>query len=261
MRINQVIILITLVGFPGIMYSQGEINDQEKIFFKDESTFGAMLNSNGFGVNYRYAKRQNAFKATVYDADLVRTRHEKERKQNRYSTNNTVYGQMNSLLTLRTGLGLQKEIFSKRDVGSVRILYFYSAGLSSGFVKPVYHLLITNENTEPDKVRFDIENGQHIPAQAYVGKASYFYKVNETKYVPGIYAKFGFSFEFSQNEKIINALEGAIGVDMYARPIEIMATHTNFLFPSFIFTYRFGKAVDKKTQRSRNAIDKMVDIQ
>ncbi|NBC83886.1 MAG: hypothetical protein GVY19_10975 [Bacteroidetes bacterium] len=245
-------ILLLLAGLPVILYGQGEIDDQETILFKDESTVAIHLNSNGFGANYRYARRQNAFKSTVYDIDFIKIKHPKEKKVTNIFFQNFVYGQMNALFGLRTGLGLQEEIFSKRDKGSISIRYFYTGGLSMGLIKPVYYII--NDSL----VRYDINT--HLDILQVENKASFFKGIDQLKFVPGIHAKFGFCFEFGSDNTVINALEGGIGIDVFARPIEIMATHKSVAYFSFILSYRFGKVVSQQFRRSRGAIDKAVDF-
>jgi hypothetical protein len=50
----------------GVMYcftavfSQGEIDQQQKVFYRNEWSLALMINSNGFGLNYRYCDRINA---------------------------------------------------------------------------------------------------------------------------------------------------------------------------------------------------------
>ena len=48
-----------------------------------------MLNTNGYGIGGRYAKRINARKKTIYEIDLIGIKHPKETKRTTYYyTNN-----------------------------------------------------------------------------------------------------------------------------------------------------------------------------
>ena len=39
------------------LYAQGELNEQQKVFFRNERSFAILLNTDGIGVSYRGAKR------------------------------------------------------------------------------------------------------------------------------------------------------------------------------------------------------------
>ncbi len=39
------------------LYAQGELNEQQKVFFRNEKSFAILLNSDGLGLSYRAAKR------------------------------------------------------------------------------------------------------------------------------------------------------------------------------------------------------------
>jgi len=244
MSARQHTCFLLLLIFPGLLYCQGELAEKGEIFYRNESTIAIHLNSNGFGGNYRYADRINAFKSTIYDIDLVKIKDPKEIKVTNLFFQNFVYGQRNSLFALRGGLGRQHEIFSKQDKGSMAIRYFYTAGISAGIEKPVYYVI------DDSVVQYDINS--HYDALQVDGKARFFKGVNEIQFVPGAHIKFGCSFEFSNNPNIINALEGSIVIDVFARPIEIMATHKNLLFFSFMLSYRFGKVLDQSGVSKRD---------
>jgi hypothetical protein len=236
-------------------FSQGEIDTEKKIFFRDESTFALLLNSNGYGINYRYARRQNAFRSTLFDFDVVRIKSPKEKKvQNEEipSSPSFVYGQVNSLASIRAGIGLQRELYEKEDKGSVSIRLIYTTGLSLGLVKPFYYI------DRGEYARFDIN--LHAISNSLDGKAPFYKGFNEIRPVPGGFLKVGFTFEYSNNDKIINAFEGAIAADAFLWPIEIIATHKSMFYVSFILSYRFGKAIDKKAIRSNRRIDNLVNV-
>jgi hypothetical protein len=55
---KKLLILAVIVLFGTIsLYAQGELNEQQKVFFRNEKSFGILLNSDGFGFSYREAKR------------------------------------------------------------------------------------------------------------------------------------------------------------------------------------------------------------
>jgi len=139
---RRLLLVICTVFFvsPALM-GQGEIDDQVRVMFRDESSYGGFLNSNGFGVNYRYGFWRNAKNQFILDADLTYVKHPKEVKTQvaySYSTRRYVYGKQNLFWELKGMAGWQKELFRKNDKNAISVRLFYSGGISLGFLKPIY---------------------------------------------------------------------------------------------------------------------------
>jgi hypothetical protein len=236
-------------------FAQGEIDDQEKIFYRNERTYAFTLNTNGFSGNFRYAKRINGFKKTLYEVDLAKIKHEKELKITFSSSqqfgSSFVYGKLNTLFTLRGGIGLQKELFSKEDKGGISIRYFYTFGPSIGLQKPVYYeIIVTNTNTTKI-VKFESHLLDQIQRRApfYVG-------LKELSIVPGVYGKFGFTFEFGKSDAVFRAIETGVVIDAFIRKVPILANNLNhWCFPSFFLSYRFGRVIDAQLKKPPTKID------
>ncbi len=219
-----------------------------------------MLNSNGWGANYRYGKRQDAAKKRLFEVDFAYMKHPKEYKtySNTYPPSNTrfVYGKTNLAFDFRFGYGKQHEIFRKHDVGGIAIRYFYNLGPSVVLLKPIYYEVadpgsdgygITREKPE----KFD-PTWQNV---TIVGRASFFKGFDELSAVPGAFVKFGFNFEYSKKDRIIHALEAGVIAEGFVKKIEIMdfgnpvgsptkvADNQQFFFTLFV-SYRFGRIVD-----------------
>ena len=63
--------------------------------------------------------------------------------------------------------------------------------------------------------------------------------------MPGIYAKSGFNFEYSKEDKVIHAIEIGATLSAYLKEIPIMASSDNqFIFFSLFVSYRFGIVVN-----------------
>ena len=231
-----------------ILFAQGELSDQSRIFYRNEKSIGFLLNSNGYGVSGRYAKRINARNKSIYELDLIGIKHPKEVKiTNYYSSNKSyVFGKLNSLFDIRAGYGRQKEMFRKVDRGGISIRRYYSFGPSLGLLKPVYYEIIQSNNADPNDKYLSQEKFNSATHQGNIwGKASFFKGVDEISVVPGAYGRFGFSFEYSRHDITLHALETGIALDIFPKKIPIMATEkNNFIFFSFFVSYRFGKVVD-----------------
>ncbi len=234
--------------------AQGEIDDEARIFYRNERTFSGTLSSTGWSVGMQYAKRRNAFKSLVYGGEIGSLRHPKEYKsQSPYAGGwgtGYVFGKTNEVICLRFGTGLQKEIFGKYDKGGIAIRYFFSGGLSLALMKPVYYAKIVGFDYQKlevitEKSLFDPDYMQSI--YDIYDKKSFFMGFDEIKLDPAVFARAGLSFEYSIQDRIINALEGGIQLEGFMKKVPIMASNDNRqLFFSIFVTYRFGKVMDAR---------------
>jgi hypothetical protein len=253
--------------FPLIAFAQGEIDTQEKILYRNERSVAFLLNSNGWGGNFRYAKRITYLKKTLYEVDLITIKHPKEVKIYSNASNTIksyIYGKANSFINLRAGIGFQREIFQKQDRDGISIRYFYCFGPDIGFTKPIYYnyniyLVDSNSKVYP-VVMTEKFISQHPNATDIIGRASFFKGFDEISVIPGIYAKLGVTMEFGRKEQIINALEGGLVLDAFIKRVPIMATEKNpWFFPSLFISYRFGRAIDvSRRQQKRNKVDELL---
>ena len=238
-------------------YSQGEIDKQPKVFYRNERSWSASLNSNGWGLNYRYNKRLTAFSSIIFDVDLASIRHPKEIKsQSPYKGGwgrSYVFGKTNEAFSIRGGTGYQKELFSKFDQGGISIRFISGGGLSLALLKPVYYDKITGFNpstmeltSEPSL--FDPDYMQSV--YDIYDKESFFTGIKETSVVPGFYVRAGLSFEYSAEDRLVHALEGGVQIEGFLRKLPILATEDNHqLFLTLFASYRFGKVIDARSQK------------
>jgi len=235
-------------------YAQGEFDNQSKIFYRNERSWAGSLNSNGWGINYRFTKRINAFSGINFDVDLACLRHPKEIKsQSPYKGGwgrSYVFGKANETYSLRVGAGYQKELFSKFDQGSISIRFFSGAGLSMAILKPVYYQKITGYNSSTleltyESSLFDPDYMQSI--YDIYDKESFFKGMDELSVVPGVYARIGLSFEYSNEDRSIHAIEGGLQLEGFLKKLPIMAVEDNHqLFLTLFASYRFGKVIDAR---------------
>ncbi len=235
--------------FPVLIASgQGMISDQPKMLFNDEQTFGIFLKSNGLGADYRYARYVNVRKDRIYNLSLDYVKHPKEYKSvvaYDFYTSRFVYGKENHFWELKGQIGNQHEIFMKYDFSSISIKMFYNGGFSLGFQKPIYYEIITinsrGEITAREEKLFD----PAVHLYNYGGTASFTKGFDELKVIPGITVNTGFSFEYSEREPMIHALEVDMGLTIYPKNIRIMATEeNNYFFFNLSIGYRFGTMID-----------------
>jgi len=229
-------------------FPQDLSDDLPKIFFRNEKTIALNLNSNGWGLGYRYGSRINAFEKHIYEIDFSVIKHPKEINSSNasfLSSESFVFGKLNSVFDLRFGYGKQNEIFVKRDLKSVAVRYFYSTGPSISIRKPIYYEILYPINDSTFGIRDEKFNPAIHTAADINGKASFFKGFNEITLVPGLFIKGGLNFEFSQKENIVHALEAGIILQGYLESLDIMAVDDNqqFYFTLFL-SYRIGKVTN-----------------
>jgi hypothetical protein len=78
----------------------------------------------------------------------------------------------------------------------------------------------------------------------------------ELSFVPGGFVKVGASFEFSKKDILVNALEGGVSLDIFAKNIDIMANDNNrFYFLAIFVSYRFGKIINPRAVKNKKQED------
>lgn len=261
--------LAILIGFlisHLFLLAQGELEEPDKIFYKNERTFAILLNSNGLGINYRYGKRVTALRKIIYEGDLVNIKHPKEIKLNTsqyyFSTRSFVYGKLNQFYNLRIGIGLQDEMFPKFDRGGISIRRYFAFGPAIGIIKPIYYLINIDMNNDAVPETQIIEKftyNQHLQTSTIVGRASYFKGFNEISFIPGLYGKFGLMFEFGKFNETIHALEAGMMIDAFIKKVPIMAIeNNNQIFMTLFISYRFGKVIDARFKMKKTGLDEII---
>lgn len=242
------IIAVIFIIVTDYLRGQGDLDEQQKIFFRNERTFAFILSTDGYSFSYRQGKRLNYLNKRIFDFDLGVHKHPKEyRLRNPYyqTPGSFIFGKENCNIYIRGGIGHQHEIFRKADLGGIAIRYFGSVGPVLDFYKPIYYkILVPVSSTEftIKEEKFDIT--KHDPTMIY-GKASVFKGLDETRILPGLYIKGGFNFEYSKEDKVIHAIEIGAQSNFFPAKIPIMANESNrAIFFSLFVSYRFGVVID-----------------
>jgi hypothetical protein len=242
------IIAVTLLFGAKSLYAQGDLNEQQKVFFRNERSFAILLNSDGLGLGYREAKRIDFLNKRLLEIDFGTLKHPKEYKVTNPYTSGTgsyVFGKLNSVMFIRGGIGRQHEIFKKADLGGIAIRYFYSAGPVISLYKPIYYRVLYPISLNEFEIREEKFSSSIALPQDIYSKASFTKGFDEMKALPGIYAKGGFNFEYSREDKVIHAIEIGSQINAFPKKIPIMASNDNkALFFSLFVSYRFGVIVD-----------------
>lgn len=244
-------LLITFVTFlcAVSVYAQGELDEQQKVFFRNERSVAFLLNTDGFGASYRAAKRIDYLNKRLIEVDAGVLKSLKEYRQ-RVAFNqggSYVFGKLNNTFFLRAGYGHQHEIYKKADLGGIAIRYFYSGGPVFAIYKPIYYRVLYPVVSRPTEYEIRLEKfdvtAMAVPQDIY-GRASFTKGLNEIKFLPGVFLKGGFNFEYSKEDKAIHAIEIGAVANAFPKEVPIMAVDNKQFFVSIFVSYRFGMIID-----------------
>jgi len=243
------LLIIAVVFLFGIvtLFAQGELDEQQKVFIRNERSFAILLNTDGFGVSYRAAKRIDFLNKHFLEFEFGTLRHPKEYRQSTlYNQGGSfIFGKLNSTFYLRGGYGYQHEIYKKADLGGIAVRYFYSAGPVFAVYKPIYYKVLYPVSVSEFEVKEEkFDESIALPQDIY-SRASFLKGLNETKVMPGLFAKGGFIFEYSKEDKVLHAIELGVQINLFPKKIPIMASDDNkSIFFSLFVSYRFGMIFD-----------------
>lgn len=229
--LKKIVIIFFLLAFIKTLTAQNTVFEEKRTIYKKEESFGGIIHTRGWGVTYRYGKYTSGFTRKIYDVELVGMKHPKEIKSFSSAFDNSngyVFGQLNSTMILRAGIGRHNTFISKQSVRGISISSILSGGVSLAYAKPVYLEVIKvdslNGRLFSEVERYDPE--VHFQG-TIIGKASYFRGFFEGNLYPGIFAKYALSFESSRQANKINALEVGAILDLYVQKIPMMANDFN----------------------------------
>jgi hypothetical protein len=234
------------------IFAQGDIDDENKVLIRNEQTYYVALNSNGWSGGFSIGKMVNIYRKKLYSAEFSLIKDAKELKINPYHPeyNRFVYGKNNVFFNLRFSYGNLMNLYQKKDKAGVEVRWFYNIGPVIGILKPVYYVT----NTNPYQTE-KFSSSLHTITSIY-GGAPFMKGTGELSFVPGGFAKVGASFEFSKKDILVNALEGGVSLDIFAKNIDIMANDNNrFYFLAIFVSYRFGKIINPRAVKNKKQED------
>jgi hypothetical protein len=243
-------ILLLILFVPSLLKAQGEIDEQETIYYNDEKTWSGNLGTAGWGLTYRQARRVDASLKNIWEIDMVGLKHEKANsEQSRYVSGLVfTYGKNNSIVNFRFSLGRSKELFRKIDMGGVSVRWYYLAGPSLVWQKPCYYRYYNTQTGLDYPDRFYTESQR--PYDFIVGKESYFKGFSESTFVAGGHLNTGLSFDYSTRSNYVLAFEVGAVADVFYKRLDIMSQTTNPFYVVQVYgAIRFGKIVDRMKVR------------
>jgi hypothetical protein len=241
----KVLPIILLLSFSCKLFAQGEIDNQDRTFWRNERSWGASANSNGWNIGYYEYRQTKPGDRLFVETEFGSYKDSKEVKIQNYYYNSPYsfkYGKINSNWHISIGLGYQHEIFEKRDMGGVSISWFAAGGPVLTFCKPIYYKVVTVDTVNnvliTKDMKFDLNSV--MPIDIY-GRSSFFKGFDEMKLYPGVYGYGGFSFEYSKNDRMTKTVEVGASMTGYLRKIPIMDNEYNKqVFFSLFVSYKIG---------------------
>lgn len=199
------------------------------VLYRNESSFGIYAHTaGGIGLAYRRGQHVTGKRKRMLEVEAQNFKHPKEVKSVNSIFENSKgfnYGKLNSFFLLRPGVGYQNVLYQKSDKKSVEIRYSYFVGATLAFAKPVYLEIVRDpQDGVVSTERYDPE--EHSIDVIY-GKASFFRGIEETKIIPGGYAKLALSFEYADRYNSIKAIETGVIFDIYPKVLPMMAYNRN----------------------------------
>jgi len=228
------------------------------ILLTKEKSGNIMLHTLGYGGGFRFGTNKTYYKTRMFEFDLLEMKAPNQvRRYNNHFSNprSYVYSKLNSLFILRAGIGQQHLINRKPYWGGVEVRGFYFGGLDLGFAKPSY-LYIAYYNVVDNQIILDkTELERYDPAKHFpdigtntttlcdiYGRGPILSGFSKIKVYPGLYFKGGFNFEFSAANDRIKALEIGTTIDIFPKPVPVMAFEDAiYFFITGYLSFHFGK--------------------
>lgn len=232
--------------------------DIGSVEYKHEFSMGGGIHSRGWHLSANYAKYLGADARRLIQLEFVEIRHPKEQKQSSeynlesYGYNppkQYAFGKAESLFNLHLSIGSKNVIGDKADRNGLSIQYQYLIGPTLGLAKP-YYLEIIESNDSPQGFgvvdhKYNPEDplGNNFLDQSFIYGSSGFWKgFGEMRFIPGLHAKGGFSFDWGKTDKIIKSVDVGLSGDYLFNAPRLLANEDNK--PVFFYIYlglQFGK--------------------
>jgi hypothetical protein len=256
-----VLFLIFSTIFPTILLAQDATEADTVdmgLLLRKEKSGNIMISTLGYGAGFRFGFNKTYYKNRMFEFDLLEMKAPTQVR--RYNENfpnprSYVYGKLNNLFIIRAGIGRQVLLNRKPYWGGVEVRGFYYGGLDLGFARPnflyiAYYTVIDNqiildhtslERYDPEKHFPYIGANPNCLCDIY-GRGPFLSGFSKIKIYPGLYVKGGFNFEFSALNDRIKALEIGASVDVFPKPVPIMAfKDANYYFLTGYLSFHFGK--------------------
>lgn len=219
-----------------------------EIVFDKQTAFGIKLNTDGYGGFIELGRMKNFRKANLYWLEIGERKHPKEEKISKgnqlgFVGNPFIYGKINNFYYAKLGFGQQVMLGNKGNKNGVAVSAIYGGGFSAGLLKP-YYLEIDNPTTgKTEDIRYSDSTATYFLSPGVINGAAGFGKGwGEIKFVPGVYARTAFRFDYGRFNELLSAIEIGLNAEFYTQTMPIMLKNKEkrFFFNAY-FALTFGK--------------------
>lgn len=211
------------------LFGQETVFEEARTIYKREFTYGAMMHTRGWGLNYRNGVYTTGFTRRMYEFEFTTVKSPKEVKIISASSSGYVFGKLNHLWLLRTSVSRFNTFIAKQSVRGIAISYVLNAGISWGYAKPVYLEIIKPDLSSFISVVERYDPDIHDQSQIF-DKASFLHGLFKGRFYPGLFLRAGLNFESSRNPNRINSIEVGATMDAFTEKVPIMANDLNEQF-------------------------------
>ena len=245
----RLIVYLLFLLFPLVSFSQSTtealaMGQDVNVLFRNEATGSIFMHSRGFGANFRRLYHVTGKRKRLFEIEMANMRHPKEEKKKNDGQRSYFYGKLNNLLMVRFGYGYQQTLYRRAERKGLEVRMVYAGGPSLCFSKPVFLVVSYQDTLFGGGVL--TKTVAYNPAQDNIvnilGRAPMFYGLQDTKIIPGLYAKLGFSIEYGELRNSIKAVEVGVIVDYFPQSAPLMAYVTpEKFFVTLYLGFHFGK--------------------
>ena len=239
--------LIFILNLPCFLFSQIATSPLDQgqnlnVLYRNEATGSIFAHTRGWGIQYARLKHVTGTRKRILEFSVANMKHPKEYKlkyEGISGNKSFYYGKLNSLMMLRTGVGIQRTLYERSERKSLEIRLSTVLGCNLTFVKPVYLYVFKENYLAPIIERYnpDEHNLSNI-----AGRAPMLFGFSNLTLRPGAYAKLGFSFEYGEYSNEVKAIETGVLLDVFPAPVSTMAKiPQEQVFVTLYLSFVFGK--------------------
>lgn len=212
------------------------------IIFNNQSAVNLNINTDGYSLGYEHGKYKSITNTNLWWVNFGERKHTKEEKisplyQSDKGGNPYIYGKKNNFYNLKIGFGKQKLLGGKNFSNGVAVQAIYGGGLSLGMLKPYYlYVFKPSSNFETDLIKYSEDDPRFLDSYEIAGSAFFGEGLNEIKFVPGVFVKGGFRFDYGRFNDVVSAIEVGISAEYYTQkmPIMLLAKEKNFFVSGYL---------------------------
>ena len=228
-------------------FLSAQMNNEDKINYDNEYTFGAQIYNKGIGIDFKLANFNTIRKATFYHAQLMTIRDPKEVKISNSAQDQSgvyTYNKINQAFALNLGYGFRYYLAPKLTNSDAAVSLNISGGLSLTFLKPIYvNVLDYSSGSNPaGNIKSQKITENNAPLQSDILGNSQFSKgLNELSTYTGLYTKVGLNVDWSDYMENIKSIEVGFIINAFSSNLPLIRKYENkSVYSTFYIAFSIG---------------------